>query len=272
MKRKTVFIVLGCVAAVIVAIVGLVWYATSGMTAAADKFFATARNGEPAEVYAMTSAELHNATSSEQLASFIQANRFDQVAETSWSSRSIKNGLGSLEGSLTLDDGGVIPLSLQLVKEGGDWKVSFIELREAGLSGGAGPQTGGGDVPPENVVLNTVRFHTNLLFEAAQREDEAGWQSSLEYLQPFFVDGATIAQLEELVTPMRNLKDGVEIVSQSRQPVVERTSPAANGGFQAAGYYEVTPWRYDYDYTFIPDGDDWKLGAVDYELNKFKLE
>ena len=141
MKRTTVFIILGVLgglAAFVTAIIMVVFYATSGVTSAADNFYATARRGDQQQVYALTSAELRNVSSPEQLAAFIAANRFDQVAETSWSSRSIENNVGSVEGSLTLDDGGVIPVTMQLVKEGDDWKVSFIDLREAGLSGGAG--------------------------------------------------------------------------------------------------------------------------------------
>ncbi len=271
MKKKTVLIVLGSAVAVIAAIIGVVFYATSGMTGAADRFFEIARGGEQAEMYALTSAELRNSTSAEQLAGFIKANRFDQVAETSWSSRSIENGLGSLEGALTLDDGGVVPLSLQLVEEGGDWKISFIKLREAGLSGGVEPQMRGGaaDVPPENVVLNTVWFHTGLVFDVAQQEAGLGLQSSLEYFQQFCVEDITIAQLEELVAPLRNEKAGVELLDKAR-PVVERVSPLENGGFRAEGYFEAVPWRYAYTYSFARDGERWRLAAVEYDLREYE--
>lgn len=271
MKRKTVAIVLGSAVAVIAAIVGVVFYATSGMTGAADRFFETARGGGQAEIYALTSAELRNATSPEQLSGFIKANRFDQVAETSWSSRSIENGLGSLEGSLTLDDGGVIPLSLQLVQEGGDWRISFIELREAGLRGGAPSPDGvaASNVPPENVVFNTVWFHTGLVFDAAQQEPGLGMQSSLEYFQQFCVEDITIAQLEELVAPLRRQPAGVELLDNAR-PVVERVAPLENGGFRAEGYFEAKPWRYDYTYNFARDGEKWKLAAADYDLSEYE--
>jgi hypothetical protein len=141
-KRQTVFIILGVLAGLAVfvgVILAVVFYATSGVTGAADKFYETARGGNAQEVYALTSAELRNVTNADQLAAYIEANRFDQVAQTSWSSRSVENNLGSVEGTLTLDDGGVIPVTMQLVKEGDDWKVSFIELGEAGLRGGVGP-------------------------------------------------------------------------------------------------------------------------------------
>ena len=141
MQRKTLLIILGVVGGLAVlggVIVAGVFYATSGVTGAADKFYATARTGTPQQVYGLTATALQNVTTPEQLAAYIETNRFNQVAETSWSSRSIENSLGRVEGTLTLDDGGEIPVTMELVQEGEDWKVSFIELGAAGLSGGAG--------------------------------------------------------------------------------------------------------------------------------------
>jgi hypothetical protein len=141
-KRQTVFIILGVLAgflAFVAAIIAVVFYTTSGVTDAADKFYQTARGGNAEQVYALTSTELRKVTSADQLAAYIKANRFDQVANTSWSSRSFENDVGSVEGTLTLDDGGVIPVTMELVREGDDWKVSYIELGKAGVRGGAGP-------------------------------------------------------------------------------------------------------------------------------------
>jgi len=142
-SRTTVLIIVGVIAGLVLlagVIVAGVFYATSGVTGAADKFYETARSGNSEELYALTSAQLKSVTSAEQLIAYVQANRFNQVADTSWTSRAIENGIGSVEGTLTLDDGGAIPVAMQLVQEGEDWKVSFIELRvQAGLSDGAGP-------------------------------------------------------------------------------------------------------------------------------------
>ena len=273
MKKKTLFKILGAVAIVVAAIVGLVFYLTSGITGAADKFFETARSGDAESVYALTSAELHNTTSAEQLAAFIELNRFDQVAETSWSSRSIDGGLGRVEGSVTLDDGGVVPLTMQLVKENDGWKVSFIELREAGLSGGAEPAAGGAEtaastawLPPRGEILSAVDFHTGVFLDAAQREG-LGLQSGLEYFQEFWIDGVTMEQLQQLVAEMRGKKAAAEALSNAR-PVVERASPLDGGGFQATGYLEAAPWRYDYRYAFAPDGERWRLASFEYELSE----
>ena len=142
MKRQTVFIILGVLAgfmAFVAVIIAVVFYATSGVSDAADRFYATARGGTAQEVYALTSTELRKVTNADELAAYIKANRFDQVADTSWSSRSFENNVGSVEGTLTLDDGGVVPVTMELVKEGEEWKVSYIELGKAGVRGGVGP-------------------------------------------------------------------------------------------------------------------------------------
>ena len=142
MKKQTVFIILGVLAglaAFVGAIIAVVFYATSGVTDAADKFYETARGGNAEQVYALTSAELRKVTSAEQLATYVEANRFDEVAQTSWRSRSVEDNVGSVEGTLTLEDGSVIPVTMQLVKEGDAWKVSFIDLGQAGVRGGTGP-------------------------------------------------------------------------------------------------------------------------------------
>ena len=50
--------------------------------------------------------------------------------------------------------------------------------------------------------------------------------------------------------------------------MVERASPLDGGGFQATGYLEAAPWRYDYRYAFAPDGERWKLASFEYELSE----
>ncbi len=263
MKRSTIFMLLGGAVVVIAAVVGLVFYATSGMTRTADDFFAKAHTGDTNGAYALTSAELHNTASPKKLASFIQANRFDKVAKTSWSNRSIKNNTGTLDGSVTLDDGGVIPLHMQLVSENGGWKISLLELSEAGVSGGAGPDMdSSATVPPDGVVLNQVRFHTGVFFDSAKQND-------ISYFKQFWADGITDSELEGLIKPIQGLETVADALRDAT-PVVETTAPLAGGGFEASGYIEAGSQRYDYRYQFIPDGKQWKLADFYYKLRKMK--
>ena len=55
MKKKTIFMILGGIVVAVAAIVALVFYATSGITGAADKFFEQARGGDASATFALTS-------------------------------------------------------------------------------------------------------------------------------------------------------------------------------------------------------------------------
>jgi hypothetical protein len=257
MTRKTVVrVAIGAVVA-IAAIVGIAFYATSGVTRTADDFFARAHDGDMAAAYAMTSAELHDTADAAKLASFIKANRFDQVARTSWSNRSVENSVGTLDGSVTLDDGGVIPLHLQLVSEGGEWKISLIKLAEAGVSGGDGAT-----VPTASEIANLVTFHTGVFLDGVRQND-------ISYFKQFWAGDVSEAELKNLVAIMRKAPDAAAALRDAR-PVVEQTQPLENGGFQAVGYLETAPYRYDYTYQFVRDGKDWKLLSFDYTLRETK--
>ena len=93
MKRSTVLIILGVLGGLLLfvgAIVAFVFYATSGVTSAADKFFATARGGDMEAVYALTSGQLRSVTTPDQLGAFLKINRFNQVAERHFRRRQLQ--------------------------------------------------------------------------------------------------------------------------------------------------------------------------------------
>ena len=50
------------------------------------------------------------------------------VAEHSFSSRSVENGVGKVSGTLTSSTGGVMPVEYRLVKENEAWKILYISL------------------------------------------------------------------------------------------------------------------------------------------------
>ena len=50
------------------------------------------------------------------------------VAEHSFSNRSLENSVGKVSGTLTSPTGGVMPVEYQLVKENEAWKILYISL------------------------------------------------------------------------------------------------------------------------------------------------
>ena len=51
-----------------------------------------------------------------------------------FTTRSIENNIGTVKGTLTAKDGAVTPVEFQLVKEQGEWRILFIEVRAAGAA------------------------------------------------------------------------------------------------------------------------------------------
>src|SRR5262249_8810522 len=74
-------------------------------------------------------------------ASFTKAVRglgLTEYASVSWHQRRIDNDQGRLEGAVTTKQGGVIPVTLTLVKEDGTWKVLSVTGPQGGVNSGAG--------------------------------------------------------------------------------------------------------------------------------------
>lgn len=132
---QIIVLAVGVFIAAIAAFVYLIFQMTSGVVETGDEFFAAAGSGNYEAAFALTSEDLQRETTVEGLAEYIETNGFDTVAETSWSSRSINNDTGSLSGSLTTRSGGTIPVQMSLVKEGDEWRISYIEKARSGLAG-----------------------------------------------------------------------------------------------------------------------------------------
>lgn len=135
-KRTIILIVVACFAgfaALIGGIVGVIFYASSGVVDAGDQFFAAARKGDYEAAFALTSQDLRRDRTPAGLKEYMVASGLDQVTDTTWNSRSFENNSGKLAGSVTTKGGGVIPVTIDLVKEEGAWKISYINRARSGL-------------------------------------------------------------------------------------------------------------------------------------------
>ena len=129
-KKKKFFIGIG--SAVIIAI-AYVFYATSGLVETADTFFTAAKNNDIEEAYSCVTESFRTKTSIAKFEMFLERNHLKEVTKAHWSSRSIEGGKGVLEGSVTVESGGVVPLSLHFAKGDGQWKIQFIKMQPAGV-------------------------------------------------------------------------------------------------------------------------------------------
>lgn len=114
---------------------GLVFYFTGNMIKAADGFFAAVVAGDHTKAMSFTSSEFRAATPQPEFVVFLQKTNLSKFKSVSWESRSVSPGRGELEGTVSTEDGGSIPLKLAFVKENGEWRIYAFRKATAGIVG-----------------------------------------------------------------------------------------------------------------------------------------
>ncbi len=169
-KRKWPRILAG-LGAFIVAAVGLAFYFTAGMTRVVETHLAFLRQGNHAAAYALTSKDFQKATSLEHFTAFVK--RYPSLAKNrshTFSTRSRENGLGTVKGSLTAQDGAVTPVEFKLVKEEGEWRILAIEIKPPGASA-AGQETPEKGLSQPQAVSKAARVISILTCERVEEPD-----------------------------------------------------------------------------------------------------
>lgn len=135
---KKIFLGIGIVAALVAVILGVVFYATSDFPKTANSFLSLVAQGNTAEAYRSTAREFQAGTSKQEFDQFLRATSLTEYETASWSSRSIENDRGTLEGTVTTKSGGKIPMRIEFIKEDGGWKIYSLYKPKGGLTGESG--------------------------------------------------------------------------------------------------------------------------------------
>ncbi len=115
-------------------LVALVFWATSGMSGAADDFFNLLAQKNYTTAYnKYISSDFKAKTPLSKFINYVKANHFDEVQETNWGNRQINGNFGELEGSL-LTKSGAIPIKLKFVKAGDSWQIYAISKPQSGIN------------------------------------------------------------------------------------------------------------------------------------------
>lgn len=113
----------------IAGVVGLAYFATSGLDAPVERHLSALAGGNVEAAYAETSVAFQQSTSLEQYKAFVERYPvLKNISGHTFLERTIENGVGTLKGKLTTPDGGVVPVEFKLVKENDAWKILGISL------------------------------------------------------------------------------------------------------------------------------------------------
>ena len=118
---------------IIAAGIASVFFFSSGMEKTADAFFNVVKQRDIAKARSYLSEDFKASTDENALKEYLSQSAILNIKSFSWSNHQISGDRGQLDGFITTESGGVVPLKLTFVKENGDWKIYALQKSAAGL-------------------------------------------------------------------------------------------------------------------------------------------
>jgi len=241
---------LGAVLVAVAGLFALVWRMTAGIAATADEFFIALKAQDFAKAKTYLAEDFRAATSDEDLRNFVTRSALSNYASASWSTRSIQNSTGTLEGVVETTSGGSIPMSISLVREHDDWKIYTLRKLDAGIQ-----SMQSGNTPSVAEQVRLVRATTHDFADAVARKD----------FTAFHANTASVLQKQltaaDLQKAMQSFVDTGEDFRplDNMMPVINSASLDDDGALVIEGSYATTPHPFKFRNRYLYEGIDWKL-------------
>ncbi len=257
----------GCLVAVAAAVllaalvVAFVFWWTGDAVAAADGFLAHLSEGKFEAAYESAAEALRTQQSLEEFTRAVEAMGLMGCGSAVWTSREVQNDQANLEGSLSLKDGGTLPLSMKLVKESGEWRVIAMTTPRAGAvqSSGGGPPSIPADDQLKSLVHGTMTDFSKAVatgdFEPFHSTISARWQAQITAAQLRQVFGQFVDQKVDL--------SGVPALA----PVLTAAPSTSNEGLLLlSGFYPLQPQPLQFELKYLYEYPQWKLFGIHVNL------
>jgi hypothetical protein len=118
---------------VVAAFAGFVFYSTKGAVDATRASIEAIKRNDLDKAYGQLSSSYQARMSREEFAAFVTAHPgLMDNKDSTFASRNVKNDVATLENGILISSSGVTEIAtFELVKEGGEWKISDIRFVEA---------------------------------------------------------------------------------------------------------------------------------------------
>ena len=249
---KTLFTVIGTILALILAIVTAAFYFTSGLTTTADEFFRAVKQQDMAKARAQLSEDFKANTDEAALKVFLTKANLLNYKEASWSNRSFKNNRGDLDGTITTDSGGSVPIKMAFIKEQGAWKIYSIEKPASGAS-----------TKDSTPALLTKPGHSALAKKSMHDFAISVSQKNMGHFR------TTISKLWQDQFPIEKLNQAYASIFTSSvdltrldslDPVMDSEPTIdGNGVLLIKGHYPTKPNQVFFENKYLDEGAGWKL-------------
>lgn len=259
--KKWVKILLS-LAAVATLAVTLVFYFTAGMVDASDAFFMAVKEKDMVKARTYLAEDFKANTNDKALTEFLSNNSLSNVKESSWSERKVNDdGRGELNGSITTETGGVVPIKMTFVKENEEWKIYAIEKPAAGLQTES-TASSESSLPDKNQQTAMVKQAMHDFLISVAKKDMTHFHSTVSVLwQKQFTVEMLNQGFKEIID-----SDANWAVLENEEPVLTSTVKLDKDGvIVLAGYYPTKPSQVKFEQKYIYEGNAWKLISLSVE-------
>lgn len=257
-------IVIGIVVFIGIA-VALVFYMTAGMTRAADGFFQAVGNKDMVRARSFLAEGFRSSMDEAALQAFLTGQSIAGFKEARWSSRSVENGRGTLSGSIITDTGGVVPLSMELVKERGAWRIYAIRKPQAGLSVAQSTteSVAPAELPSGAVIVDLVKTSMHDFGMSARMKNMTYFRGTLSSL---WQQQASVEDLNRIFSPFFALD--VDYAALDALDPEPSSTPliSADGVMKVEGYYPAGQDRLVFKQMYEQERGQWKLTGFSLKL------
>lgn len=265
--KKGCLVALAAVVVLVVLIVGLVMFATSGAVESADEFLEAVALGDLEAAYAKTAPAFQ---AQQDLASFEAVVRdlgLIGYASRSWTSRSVESNQATLEGTFVTAAGDSIPLEMKLVKVADKWRVFSLSGPQAGAAvrrpGEAEEVVGPPAVPPADEVAALATRSVLSLNRSIVAKDFSLFHGEISGLwRAQTTPGELAAAFQAFVDNEIDMG-----AVGSLEPVFDaEPSIDADGVLTLSGHYPTTPVQVVFRTRHIREGASWELLGIQIDL------
>jgi hypothetical protein len=248
---------LGAVLVAFAGLFALVWHLTAGLVTTADGFFLALHARDFAKAKTYLAEDFRAATSEEELREFVSRSALANYASASWSSRSIHNSTGELEGVIETGSGGSIPMHISLVREQGVWKIYTLRKMDAGIQPEHATAT-----PGVAEQMRLVRATTHDFADAVARKDFTAFHAHTAVL---WQKQVTPADLQNAMQSF--LDSGVDFrFLDDMAPVINSASIDGDGALVVEGSYPTKPNLFTFRHRYLYESLDWKLISINSKI------
>lgn len=253
-------IIFGSVAGAIALGIIVVFYATSGAVETADSFFRAAAAGDMQKAKGFLAEGFTAETSDEELVAFLESSGLIDYREADWGGRSVDTSTGKLTGKVITSSGRTVPLTLTFVREGGDWKIYYIQRESSGLDLSAAQQVA---LPSREEAAALVNATTAEFAAAVSAGDFAEMHGSAS---GEFQAQVSLDQFEESFSEFVSQAIDLTILRDYEPMFTSDPALSAQNILRVEGYYPTEPSRAHFTYTYVHNGTAWKLLGIDFNI------